>query len=58
MNMENIIKEKMAELPPQDFEGVLHPAFEEDEIQLILLGGALGAIAGALQLYIFPTPET
>ena len=46
-------REKMAELPPEDFEGVLHPAFEEDEIQLILLGGALGALAGALQLLMF-----
>ena len=53
MNMEQIIKEKMAELSPEDFEGVLHPAFQEDEIQLVLLGGFLGAIAGALQLLIF-----
>jgi len=53
MNMEQIIKEKMAELSPEDFEGVLHPAFQEDEIQLVLLGGVLGAIAGALQLLIF-----
>jgi len=53
MDMETTIREKMSELPPQDFEGVLHPAFEEDEIQLILLGGFLGALAGALQLLIF-----
>ena len=53
MNMEQIIEEKMAELSPEDFEGVLHPAFQEDEIQLVLLGGVLGAIAGALQLLIF-----
>jgi len=53
MDMENIIRTEMANLPPEDFEGVLHPAFEEDEIQLILLGGVLGAIAGALQLLIF-----
>ena len=53
MDMETTIREKMTELPPEDFEGVLHPAFEEDEIQLILLGGFLGALAGALQLLIF-----
>jgi hypothetical protein len=29
---------------------VLHPAFEEDEILLILVGGVLGAMAGAVQL--------
>jgi len=43
----------MAQLPPEQFEGVLHPAFEEDEIQLIVLGGLLGAIVGGLQLLIF-----
>lgn len=53
LNMETIIREKMTQLPPDEFEGVLHPAFQEDEIQLILLGGLLGAIVGALQLLIF-----
>ena len=51
--METIIRQKMSELPPDEFEGVLHPAFQEDEIQLIILGGVLGAIAGALQLLMF-----
>lgn len=51
--MEAIIREKMAALPSKEFEGVLHPAFEEDEIQLIILGGLLGAIVGAMQLLIF-----
>jgi hypothetical protein len=32
-------------------QGVLHPAFEEDEIQLIILGGVLGAIVGFIQLF-------
>lgn len=33
-------------LPAVEFESVLHPAFEEDEIQLIALGGVLGAAVG------------
>jgi uncharacterized membrane protein YheB (UPF0754 family) len=41
------------QLPPEQFEGVLHPAFEEDEIQLIILGGLLGMIVGAMQLILF-----
>jgi uncharacterized membrane protein YheB (UPF0754 family) len=49
--MENTVKTEMQGLSPTDFEGVLHPAFEEDEIQLILLGGILGAIVGVIQLY-------
>ena len=51
LDMENTIREKMAVLPPEEFEGVLHPAFEEDEIQLILLGGILGAVVGVVQLF-------
>ncbi|KAG7366586.1 DUF445 domain containing protein [Nitzschia inconspicua] len=51
LDMENTIREKMKALPPDDFEGVLHPAFEEDEIQLILLGGVLGLIVGFIQLF-------
>mmetsp|Transcript_24240 Transcript_24240/g.67150 ORF Transcript_24240/g.67150 Transcript_24240/m.67150 type:complete len:410 (+) Transcript_24240:124-1353(+) len=53
LDMENTIRVKMAALPPEEFERVLHPAFEEDEIQLIILGGLLGAIVGALQLLMF-----
>jgi uncharacterized membrane protein YheB (UPF0754 family) len=51
MDMETTIREKMQVLPPDEFEGVLHPAFEEDEIQLIILGGVLGAIVGVLQIF-------
>ena len=41
--------EKMAMLSSAEFERVLHPVFEEDEWILVLVGGALGAIAGAAQ---------
>jgi uncharacterized membrane protein YheB (UPF0754 family) len=51
LDMETTIRTKMSELPSADFEGVLHPAFEEDEIQLIALGGLLGAIVGVIQLF-------
>ena len=51
LDMETTIRTKMAELPAAEFEGVLHPAFEEDEIQLIALGGLLGAIVGVIQLF-------
>ena len=33
----------------QEFERVLHPVFEQDELTLIIAGGVLGAIAGGLQ---------
>ena len=34
---------------PDEFEGVLHPVFEEDEIKLIVVGGCLGALVGFAQ---------
>jgi len=37
------------ELSSAEFERVLHPVFEEDELTLILIGTALGGIAGAVQ---------
>jgi uncharacterized membrane protein YheB (UPF0754 family) len=51
LDMENTVATKMTQLPSAEFEGVLHPAFEEDEIQLIALGGVLGAIVGVIQIY-------
>jgi uncharacterized membrane protein YheB (UPF0754 family) len=40
---------RLKELPPQQFEDLLHPVFQEDEIILIATGGVLGAAAGLLQ---------
>jgi uncharacterized membrane protein YheB (UPF0754 family) len=51
MDMETEIREKMAMLPSKEFERVLHPAFEEDELTLIVLGGMLGALVGILQIF-------
>ena len=53
LDMENTIRERMQKLSYAEFEGVLHPAFEEDEILLILVGGLLGLVAGGLQVVIF-----
>jgi len=53
LDLEKTICEKMKALSPADFEGVLHPAFEEDETILILLGGILGGLVGVVQIFIF-----
>ncbi|QDZ21922.1 hypothetical protein A3770_06p44400 [Chloropicon primus] len=50
MQIQPTICEKLKALPPIDFEGVLHPVFEEDEIKLIVVGGLLGCAAGMLQV--------
>ena len=43
--------EKMEELSPEEFEGVLRPAYQQDEWKLIAVGAVLGMGAGFLQLY-------
>mmetsp|Transcript_15648 Transcript_15648/g.33066 ORF Transcript_15648/g.33066 Transcript_15648/m.33066 type:complete len:413 (+) Transcript_15648:255-1493(+) len=50
LDMENTIRDRMSELSFPEFEGVLHPAFEEDELLLIFVGGVLGLVAGSLQM--------
>jgi uncharacterized membrane protein YheB (UPF0754 family) len=49
LNIGEILAEKLKELPPEEFEQVLRPAFQQDEWTLIGTGAALGAIAGILQ---------
>jgi len=51
LDMENLLREKMAALPSQEFERLLHPVFEADEWKLILLGGVLGVVVGICQAY-------
>ncbi|MGE0326869.1 MAG: DUF445 domain-containing protein [Polyangiaceae bacterium] len=48
------LMERMKQLDPKSFEGVLRPAFQQDEWKLIVAGAALGLLAGVLQLvYLF-----
>jgi uncharacterized membrane protein YheB (UPF0754 family) len=44
--------ERMQALSPEEFEGVLRPAYQADEWKLILVGAMLGMIAGFMQLYL------
>jgi len=49
LQLEATMTEQMSRLSSAEFERVLHPVFEEDEWTLILVGTALGGIAGAAQ---------
>merc|ERR1712151_486688 len=49
LQIEETMASRLASLPPDQFEGMLHPAFQEDEWMLILLGGVLGVIVGLAQ---------
>ncbi len=54
MAMESVLCAKLQALPPSEFEGVLHPVFEEDEWKLIAVGGLLGLFVGVFQaVYVF-----
>ena len=40
------LKDNLRKLTPQQFEQLLHPVFQEDELTLILVGAILGLIVG------------
>lgn len=50
MDIENTIRTNMQALTPAEFEGVLRPAYQQDEWKLIVTGAVLGLVAGCLQL--------
>ena len=49
-DLENTLATQMARMPSRDFERLLHPIFEEDELTLIAVGGILGIAAAWAQL--------
>ena len=46
LDIESTLAERLKLLSPTEFEDLLHPVFQEDEIILIGAGGVLGALAG------------
>lgn len=50
MDIENTIRTNMQALTPAEFEGVLRPAYQQDEWKLIVTGAMLGFAAGCAQL--------
>ncbi|MCZ8156007.1 MAG: DUF445 domain-containing protein [Leptospira sp.] len=52
LQLEQTMGERMAALPAAEFESILRSAFQEDEMLLILVGAALGAIVGFCQIYL------
>ena len=54
LDLEKTLREKMRGLSGEEFEGVLHPVFQEDELTLILVGAFLGLLAGFAQaIFVF-----
>jgi hypothetical protein len=52
IDIENTLVSRMQELTPEQFEGLLRPAFEQDEWILIAVGAALGFIVGEIQVQV------
>ncbi|MDC0661835.1 hypothetical protein [Marinobacter sp. SS21] len=48
-----VLSEQMKRLEPAEFQDILRPAFREEELQLMVVGGLLGALAGAIQFGLF-----
>jgi uncharacterized membrane protein YheB (UPF0754 family) len=48
--IEAMLRERMESLPPDQFQDLLRPCFQEDEFKLIMTGAVLGFIAGLAQL--------
>lgn len=61
MDLSNTLASRLEVLPPMQFEGMLRPAFAEDEWILIAVGAALGFLVGVGQVVAFTllatTPE-
>ena len=52
--VETIMRERMIALSSEEFQDLLRPCFQEDEIKLILVGAALGFWAGLAQvIFVF-----
>lgn len=51
MDLERTLAGKMTELSLEEFENLLHPAFQQDEWILIAVGAALGFIVGEIQVF-------
>ena len=50
MNIRQTLIERMQRLTPEEFEGMLRPAFKEDEWALIVVGAVLGFMVGEMQI--------
>ena len=50
--VETVMRQRMEAMSPTEFQQLLRPAFQEDEIKLILVGAVLGGLAGLAQAII------
>lgn len=46
-----VLADQMKALRPEEFQDILRPAFREEEVQLMFVGGLFGAVAGFIQFF-------
>jgi len=51
MDVRNTLITRMKQLTPTEFEGMLRPAFKEEEWILITVGAVLGFMVGEMQIH-------
>jgi uncharacterized membrane protein YheB (UPF0754 family) len=52
MDVAKMVEERMVKLTPVEYEGLLRPAFRQDEWKLIAVGGVIGFLVGELQVLV------
>ncbi|MFE0024745.1 DUF445 domain-containing protein [Amycolatopsis sp. NPDC059021] len=52
MDVAKMVEQRMLALTPIEFEGLLRPAFRQDEWKLIAVGGVIGFVVGELQVLL------
>ncbi|MBI4512270.1 MAG: DUF445 domain-containing protein [Deltaproteobacteria bacterium] len=52
MDIRNTLVTKLQDMTPAEFEGILRPAFQQDEWILIAVGAALGFLVGEMQVFL------
>lgn len=48
--IEQLIVDKMSQLTPEQYEGIMRPVFKDDELLMVTVGAVLGFAVGELQL--------
>jgi uncharacterized membrane protein YheB (UPF0754 family) len=52
MDVANMVEKRMLGLTPLEYEGLLRPAFRQEEWKLIAVGGVIGFLVGELQVFL------
>ncbi len=52
MDVANLVEQRMTRMTSTEYEGLLRPAFRQDEWKLVAVGGLIGFLVGELQVLV------